>query len=197
MRIIFVRHGETKVNTEGTIHVTNDTSELTARGITQISKSIPVLKRNNITKIYCSPEKRAIQSAKLASLKLNIPLKIINELRERNWGDWEGKKWTEVSTILEKMSLNERFEFIPPNGESWQQMERRLKALLRKITSGSELCVAVVTHAGSLRGLMPLLKNKERSISLKYDFENASITIFDFVNNHFNEVAVNDTSHLE
>ncbi len=196
MRIIFLRHGETKVNVEGKIHITGDASELTDNGVKQISQSVSILKKNNTEKIYCSPEKRARQSAELASRELNVSLEVLDGLRERNWGDLEGKPWNEIKEVLDKMSLDERYNFIPPNGESWKQMESRLKESLKIITSGSENCVCVVTHTGSLRGLIPTLKNEEKSISLKYDFENGSITIFDFKNNKINEVAVNDTAHL-
>ena len=197
MRIIFLRHGKTNVNVEGKTHVTGDTSELTDDGISQISKAVSVLKKNNVKRIYCSPEKRALQSAELASQKLNVSLEILDSLRERNWGDWEGKPWNEIKEVLDKFDLEERYNFIPPNGESWKQMESRLNEALTKITNGEENCVCVVTHMGSLRGLIPILKNQQKEVSLKYDFENGSITIFDFENNKFNEVVVNDTSHLQ
>lgn len=197
MRIIFLRHGETNVNVEGKTHVTGDASELTENGINQIFNAVSVLNKYNVEKIYCSPEKRAHQSAELASKKLNISLEVLDGLRERNWGDWEGKPWNEIKEVLDKFNLEERYNFIPPNGESWKQIESRLNESLKKVISGKENCVCVVTHTGSLRGLIPILKNQEKKVSLKYDFENGSITIFDFENNKFNEVVVNDTSHLQ
>ncbi len=196
MRIIFIRHGETDVNLKGRIHYTNDEAELNEKGIQQIQSSFDILKSNGVEKVYCSPEKRTIQSADLISKKLNVPLEILGGLRERNWGDWKDKSWDEIKEKLEVLTLKQRYNFAPPDGESWQGMEARLKKGLGKIIKGKEKSVGVVTHAGCLRGLMPVLQNKELNISFKYDFQNGSITIFDYKKGKFKEVLVNDVSHL-
>ena len=197
MRLIFIRHGETEVNIQGKIHFTGDDTGLTAKGIEQIKHTLSVLRRNKAEKVYCSPEKRAEQSAKIITNALRLPLEILKELRERNWGKWEGRHWSGVKEKLDKMGLNERYSFVPPRGESWKQMEERLKNDLKTITSGKEKCVCIVTHAGALRGLMPILMNEELSISLKYDFDNGSVTIFDYENGKFKEIIVNDISHCK
>lgn len=74
---------------------------------------------------------------------------------------------------------------------------RKVMGFLRVVISGKEKCVCIVTHAGALRGSMPILKNKEKGISFQYEFENGSITIFDYVDGRFKEVIVNDNPHME
>ncbi len=196
MRIIFIRHGETQVNTKKKIHRTDDPAVLTQLGTKQIIKTIPLLKRNNAEKIYCSPERRAHQSAIFLAQKLHLPLTIILGFGERRWGDWEGRSWNEIEKKLNHFSLNKRYTFTPPQGESWQQMEKRLMRALRKIIAGDKQNVVIVTHAGALRGLIPILKKEPKSNSLNYDFKNGSITIFDYKNRKFKEVVTNDISHL-
>ncbi len=196
MRLIFIRHGETQINVEGKMHIKGSSSELTKIGINQILSTIAFLNKNNVEKVYSSPTKRTYQSAKLISEKLNISLDVLDDLKERDWGNWETKTWNEISIVLDKMSLNERYEFIPPHGESWKQMEERLKVTLKKVTDGSEKCVCIVTHMGALRGLIPILKNQDKSVSLNFSFDNGSITIFDFKDNKYREIIINDTSHL-
>ena len=95
------------------------------------------------------------------------------------------------------MKIEERFNFSPPGGESWQEMETRSKGALETIIDGKETCVLVVIHAGILRNLMPVLKDASREISFSYDFRNASITIFDREGGKYKEVVVDDVSHLE
>src|SRR3989344_5334759 len=187
MRIIFIRHGETETNVKRKTHFTGDDIGLTAKGIRQIEQTLSVLRGNKIEKVYCSPEKRAEQSARIIVDGLHLSLEILDGLKERNWGNWNGKPWNEIKNKLDKMCLEERYNFIPPQGESWKQMEERLKNDLKTITSGKEKCVCIVTHAGVLRGLMPILKNEELSISLKYDFENGSVTLFDYEYGKFKE----------
>ena len=56
--------------------------------------------------------------------------------------------------------------------------------------------VAIFTHGGALRGLMPILENAPKESSFQYNFNNASVTIFDYDDGKYTEIAVNDTSHL-
>jgi|SRR3989344_1854747 len=197
MRLIFIKHGETETNVKRKTPFTGDDTGLTAKGIKQIKQIVPVLRRNKIEKVYCSPEKRAEQSAKIVTDEMHLPLEILDDLRERNWGKWEVKPWDEIKGELDKMSLERRYNFVPPQGESWKQMEEGLKNVLKTIVSGKWKCVCIVTHAGALRGLMPILKNEELSISLRYDFENGSVTIFDYEDGKFKEIIVNDISHCK
>ena len=164
MKLIFIRHGETDVNVTGKTHFTGDSSRLTKKGIQQITLTIPVLSKNKIERVYCSPEKRAEQSARIIVDGLHLSLEILDGLKERNWGNGNGKPWNEIKDKLDKMSLEERYNFIPPQGESWKQMEERLCGALGKIISAKNKCVCVVTHAGSLRGMIPILKRLNSTI---------------------------------
>lgn len=94
------------------------------------------------------------------------------------------------------MAIEDRYKFVPPNGESWEQMEDRLKTAVRLIRSG-EGTAAIVSHGGALRGLMPILKEEPLETSLGYDFKNASVTIFDDDGARLNVTLENDTSHLD
>lgn len=180
MRLIFIRHGETQVNVQGKTHQTADPSGLTIAGKKQTIAVIPELQKYAPQIIFSSPENRCLESAKIIANKLKLPIKIINNLRERNWGDWEGKTWNEIKQILDQKNLDDRYTFIPPHGESWQQMEQRLSRALDEILNYNYKTVVVVTHGGALRGLIPVLKNSPKEESFKYDFTNAEVTIFDY-----------------
>lgn len=197
MRLIFIRHGETETNTAGLTHKSVDSVGLNAHGREQAKKLVPALKANGIEKIYYSPEIRAKETAEIVSGELKIATEAIFNLRERDWGEWQGKSWAELKTVLDTMILEERYNFVPPGGESWKQLEERLKQSLTKITNGKELCVGIVTHGGSLRGLMPILKEQPLQTSLNYDFKNTSVTIFDYSGGKYIEVLENDISHLD
>jgi broad specificity phosphatase PhoE len=199
MRLFFVRHGKTDVNVEGLMHKTGDTTGLTNEGKTQMQSVLSVLRKNKVEVVYSSTENRAKESAQILSNQLNVPLELLDNIQERSWGDWENKTWLEIKEILDLMTLEERFTFIPPNGESWQQMEKRLKDAIQNLIRNGKQSVCVVIHGGALRGLIPILKNSPRDESFKYEFKNASVTIFDYdeKSNAFREVVINDTSHLQ
>jgi len=196
MKLIFIRHGETNKNIENITHHTGDPTQLNDVGISQIKKTAKYLAKFNFKSVYSSPEKRTTQSAEIIARTFKVKINMLDEFKERNWGDWEGKPWDEIKKVLDPMALNERFMFIPPGGESWEQMEKRIEKGLKKIVNSNKDSV-IVTHAGTLRGLMPILKKESRESSFKYDFKNASITIFEFHNGTFVSIIENSIAHLD
>lgn len=190
MKIFFIRHGETDINRSGKMHTVGDAVKLTKDGIEQIKKLIPVLQENKVEKIFCSPEVRAVESAKILSDTLGASFEILNELQERNWGDFENRSWGEIEVELDQLSLEERYQFVPPKGESWMQMEDRLRLALHVVSNDQSSNVGVVTHEGALRALMPIIKNEDRANSLGYNFDNGSVTAFDLSEGIFSEIVL-------
>ncbi len=198
-RLILIRHGETQTNVIGKIHKYFDTEELTQSGVKQIENTAKAIKKENVNLIFCSQEKRAIRSAQIVSNKLNVPFVKVSGLEERNWGDYAGLSFQEIKTKagMDNMNLDERYNFIPPNGESWKETETRLLKSLNKLISENEgKTIVLITHGGSIRILIPHLLGVGREESFKYDPDNASISIFDYINGKFTKVKYNDTSHL-
>jgi len=195
MKVFFIRHGETEKNIQGIVHTANDEVSLNITGKKQAEKIAEKYPQLEI--LYTSPEKRANETAQIIAGKLSIEVNIINELRERNWGDWEGKTWEEIKKYLETLSLEQRYEFIPPNGESWKQMDERLKHFIEFLKQQTYQNVGVVSHGGVLRALIPIIKNQSPETSFKYDFSNASVSIFNYEKGIFTEELLNDVSHLK
>lgn len=194
-----MRHGETGSNSEGKIHKKSDPENLTKNGVKQIQKTAVALTLYSPTDIYCSKEERARQSAKIISRKLGIPQDEVMGLEERNWGQYAGLSFEEIKQKagMDNMSFEERYNFVPPNGESWKVAEKRLLKVLHKIISGNEgKTVAILTHGGVIRILMPTLLGVSKEESYKYDPDNASISVFDYEGGKFSKIVYNDTSHL-
>lgn len=197
LETIFVPDGHTSTNAGGRIHKRGTTETLDAIGKKQAKKLRDVCAKNQIEAIFTSPEIRTLETAKISADGLRLAkIEKLESLRERSWGNWEGKPWIEVQQRLDKMSLEERYTFIPPNGESWKQMEQRLQQALFTILEDDSQNIAIITHGGVLRGLMPILMSAPKESSFQYDFHNASVTVFDYVDGTFNAVSENDISHL-
>lgn len=196
-RIILVRHGETDVNTQGILHSSDDVEPISDVGINQISLTAEKLRELKPKIVYSSKEVRAIQSGQLIAKILGIKFETVDGLQERNWGELSGQSWVSVKKILESMSLEERYTYIPPNGESWQKFEQRLIWTISKlIGDNKDETIAVVTHGGAIRALMPYFLSAPKEESFKYNPDNASITVFDGNDGVFSQVAINDTNHL-
>ena len=188
----FIRHGESEGNTlEDECPVMHD-SVLTDQGRKEAQKIVDYFKKNkiDISDVYTSSQSRSYQAAEIVATAFGFPLKVKNNLQERNWGEWKNLRWMEVSKNLEALTIEERYSFIPKDGESWKQMERRLFAALEEIAeenSSGENAV-IVTHRGCLRAILPKLaksgieQHKEFSVPLgalsKFSFQKDS---FDFV----------------
>jgi len=196
-KLVLIRHGETAKNVKGKLHNYDDPEILSNAGREQIGKTANRLKDFNPAMIYSSKEKRAIQSAEILSKELGVPSESVEGMQERNWGVFSGKPWSEVKAVLDPMTLDERYNYVPPQGESWKQFEKRLiDAVELALKQNTGKTIVMVTHGGAIRALMPHLLNVPKEESFKYDPANASVTMFEYDGDVFTKVMVDDVSHL-
>lgn len=109
------------------------------------------LKDQNIQKIYVSPLKRALETADLAIRILNLKQKVVRELSEISFGDWEGKLKSEFKNDPRWQEReNDFFNFVYPNGESYALLYNRLIPFFEKLKKETTK-VAVISHGGVIR----------------------------------------------
>lgn len=196
-KIFFVRHGETVLNENGFVHDYHNISPLSQIGVRHIERLGESLQNENIEFIYHSPAVRATQSARILANILDLKdLFADYRLEERNWGEWGGKKWEEIAEKLGVMNITERYQFIPPNGESWENFEKRLLEFWQDLQLNQYQNIAIVTHMGSIRALLPLILSQPREKSFDYSFANASITQLENDGDRYKIIKMNDISHL-
>jgi broad specificity phosphatase PhoE len=119
-------------------------------------------------------------------------------LNERSWGIYEGTAFEKVFQKLDKMDINTRFNYKPKGGESWKEFEKRLLVTIEEIVERNEgKTVAIVTHGGTIRALIPILKKVPREISFEDKIANNSLTIFKLDEGGVEEELINDISHLQ
>lgn len=195
--LILIRHGETDKNLNKNLHSRNDAQTLNLTGIEQIERTVHRLKELSPSKIYSSTEKRAVESAQILAQKLGIPMEEIEGMQERNFGIYSGKSWSEVKKILAPMTMDEKYDYAPAEGESWRAFETRLISAVKKIVKeNKDKTVAVVTHGGAIKALIPFLVKVPKEEIYKNVPGNASLTIFDFDDKGFHKVSINEASHL-
>ena len=86
----FVRHGETEMNASRLVAGSVDTA-LTELGHKQAADAALVLAAQPITGVYSSPLKRARDTAVPIAEHLGLPVVVIPQIAERNWGSLEGQ----------------------------------------------------------------------------------------------------------
>lgn len=194
--ILFIRHGETATNVAGVVHEAKDNARLTPRGVEQMHAVARRLAEYQLIQIYTSTEQRAQESGVIIAQDLHIPTVSLNQIEERNWGVLAGKPWAEIQAILDLLTLEERYQYTPEGGESWQQFETRLRSAFETLNTTTESIVAIVAHGGVIRASMPLLLGVPHEESFQYNFDNGSLTILQRAGEFFRPETVNDVSHL-
>jgi len=103
--------------------------------------------------ILCSPLKRCRAFAEHYAAKHNCPVDIVPDLREMDFGDWDGKPYDHHSAQWQQMLRfwDNPAQVCPPNGES-------LETMYKRVTSAWEHCVSkdaenawVICHGGVIR----------------------------------------------
>jgi broad specificity phosphatase PhoE len=147
--IYLVRHCQTVWNEEGRLCGSSDVP-LSDEGLVQAQKLVARLKDIGIASIYSSPLLRARQTAEAIAAHHRVEVKIEPELREIDYGDWEGLKVADVLEQfpeLEKLRREEPMKFAAPNGEPMRQFAKRvISAIQRVAASHADETICVVAH---------------------------------------------------
>jgi broad specificity phosphatase PhoE len=147
--IYLVRHGQTVWNEEGRLCGSSDVP-LSDEGLAQARKLAARLKDIGIAAIYSSPLLRARQTAEAIAAHHRVEVKIEPDLREIDYGDWEGLKVADVLEQfpeIEKLRREEPMKFVAPNGEPMRRFaERVISAIQRVAASHADETICVVAH---------------------------------------------------
>ena len=87
--LLLVRHGETDWNAEGKLQGHTD-RPLNDYGRRQAQALADRLAGEAIDAVYASDLSRARETAEILGARLGLPVVVDPDLREKNWGSWEG-----------------------------------------------------------------------------------------------------------
>jgi broad specificity phosphatase PhoE len=146
--ILMARHGETDWNAERRVQGHTD-RPLNDAGIAQARELADELSGERLDAVYASDLARALDTARAVAEPRGLAVVPLLELRERNFGTWEG--------LLDEEIL-ERFPeaHTGPWGddETPEQLDERVIAALHRIAeSHPNGQVLVVSHGGPLRAV--------------------------------------------
>jgi broad specificity phosphatase PhoE len=138
-RLLLVRHAETDWNADGRLQGQTD-RPLSDFGRRQARRLADELAAEDFEAIYSSDLARARETAEIVGARVGLPVMFDPDLREKDWGTWEGL------TAVER----DRVEFA---GESTEAHQERILRALQRISERhpGDGSVLVVTHGGSMR----------------------------------------------
>jgi broad specificity phosphatase PhoE len=166
-RLVFLRHGETAYNAENRLQGQRDIT-LNARGREQAQAVGGTLRARIESEIeeleaadafIASPLKRARETMEIAREAMGLTpgrYRLDPLLKELKFGAWEGLTWPEIAARDPKSLRareNDKWNFVPPGGESYAILAERLRPWLGGLTSDA----LVVSHGGVARALMALI----------------------------------------
>ena len=152
-RILALRHGETAWNRDTRIQGHIDVP-LNARGQWQARRAAEALRAEPIAAVYSSDLSRARQTAEAVAEALGHTVSTHAGLRERHFGEFEGKTWAEIETGWPEQALAWRKrvpEFAPTGGENLLTLRERIARTVNELAArhpGEQ--VVMVAHGGVL-----------------------------------------------
>jgi len=153
-----IRHGDPAVEARNRCYGSLDVG-LSEEGHKQLERVADYLQSEPISAVYTSPRSRALEGARiLASTFSGGILTVAEDLREIDFGDFEGLTYEEIAgrnPELYHLWMENPTEVLFPNGESFREMrDRVLKAFDAIQRKHDGQTIAVVTHGGVNRILL-------------------------------------------
>ena len=167
MKILLVRHGESRANDKKSIAGQADIP-LSERGKLQAKRLAEYLfERYNIDEIYSSDLSRAKKTALPVSALTGKKIILRKDLREIDAGEWQGRTYEEIAEVFPETygvwQKNIGFA-VCDGGESVKELSERAFGALKDIAENAQGdTVAVFTHATPIRCLVNKLKGNDLS----------------------------------
>lgn len=182
-RILFVRHGETDWNVEGRLQGQTDIplNQLGRYQAEDVGRRLKKLLADPAaSKWIVSPLGRTRETAEIARRALGLdPLvyETDDRLKEITFGSWEGFTWSELrqkDPLIGITRENHKWDYIPPEGESYAMLTERLKPWLNTLVEER----VVVSHGGVARALMAMIADVPSQEAPRHDIHQGRVLEF-------------------
>lgn len=199
-RIIAVRHGETAWNVDTRIQghldiALNDTGHWQARQVARALADEP------LAAVYTSDLQRAHATALAIAQASGVPLVAEPGLRERSFGELEGRTFAEIEADLPEQARRWRQRdphFAPTGGETLVQLRERIAATTHRLAAQhTEQLIVLVAHGGVLDMLYRLATGLDLQAPRTWLVTNASINRLLWTPQGLTLVGWADTQHLD
>ncbi|HEX5017657.1 MAG TPA: bifunctional RNase H/acid phosphatase [Actinomycetes bacterium] len=150
--------------------------------------------------IVTSPMTRTRQTADIVAEHLGAEVVVENDLRECNFGSWDGQTFAEVQASDQEAldAWLASTAVAPPGGESFDDVEVRVRAARDRILEEFEgSTLVVVTHVTPLKTLLRLALDAPSHAYFRLEIKPASLsTIAWFGDGNVSVRSVNEVPHL-
>ena len=165
MNWILIRHGMTKGNLERRYIGCRTDESLCPQGIAALQgMACPP-----VTKVFSSPMRRCLETAAL--IYPGVPVEIIDDLRECDFGDFENLNYAELNGRADYQAWIDSGGEMPfPHGESRAQFAARCADAFQRIPAQPGDCT-LIAHGGTI---MAIMERFARPQGTYFDFQVAN-----------------------
>ncbi|MDI5968163.1 bifunctional RNase H/acid phosphatase [Streptomyces sp. SL13] len=181
---VLLRHGETALTPERRFSGSGgaDDPELSDKGRWQARRAAEALAaRGTIEAVVCSPLARCRATAAIVADRLGLPVEVEPELREADFGAWEGLSFAEVR---ERHPADLAAWLASPDvrptggGESLTMVASRIAAAQEELTARQAgRTVLLVTHLTPVKTLVRLALGAPAEALFRMDLSAASLSV--------------------
>ncbi|MEM4408827.1 MAG: histidine phosphatase family protein [Candidatus Caldarchaeum sp.] len=181
LRLLLMRHGQTAWNAErknqGQVDIPLDDI-----GVEQSRQLACAIASKSLTALFSSDLMRCVRTAEIVAEQAKTPVRMDPRLRERNYGDWEGKTPDEV--LREDPDLLHAYRkdptlVAPKNGETGLEVYcRTVSFLFDFLRTYQQGVFGIVAHGGTVATLLTALLGAPPSTSACFRIRNCSLTEF-------------------
>ena len=157
-RLLLARHGQSLSNAVRRFQGAQDVA-LSPLGIRQAEALGLAVGRRSIAHVYASPLERARHTALIALAGLDLPLTLVDDLRELSLGEWEGCTVEEIRTQPGDPYarwVRDPVQCLPPGGEPLADVQARVLRAVAEIVSAhpDEETILIISHGGVISALL-------------------------------------------
>ena len=197
---LLLRHGQTPLSVERRFAGLGDI-ELTETGVRQAKLAGERLAaRGGVDVIVASPLRRARQTAEEVAAATGAPVEFDDDLRETDFGEWEGLTFTEAQRRWpgEVTAWLADPAAAPPGGESFAAVAVRVRAARERLMAGhARETVLVVSHVTPIKTLLTEALLAPPAAMYRMHLDVGSLSEIDWYTDGPAVVrSLNDTAHL-
>lgn len=201
--LFFLRHGETPLTPQrrfsGTGSGDPGLSDI-GRGQAEQAAHSTALRSAGLTRVVTSPLRRCRETAEVIADALKLPLEVDDDLREMNFGVWEGLTFAEVEQQYPgDLAAWKQSADVAPTGssETFANLLQRMTRVAESLTSTyPDTSVLAVTHVTPVKALVAHALSAPPSCFFTMELSPAALTRITYTGAEAVLRSFNDTSHL-
>jgi probable phosphomutase (TIGR03848 family) len=167
---------------------------LSERGRAEAEAAARQLAGVDIAAIYASPLERTRDTAQIVGRRQSLPVNILDDLTELDFGEWTGKTFTEIRKDPRWPAwASHRSLSRIPGGETMREVQRRVvEAIMEMREQHPDEAVVVVSHGDVIRAALVFALGMPLDFYGRIEVATASLSTMRIDANGVRVIAVNE-----